>query len=184
MTCRMAIIYNKLPDDLKRVIREYFIIWQRFGFKHRPEVLVPKPNRYFNTIRKCPNGAIWNPVNPSSLIYSHQHLIFQFYLSVNRNNDTEDKWEIAISPQSTTTTITRTRDPIIHLMESKPWLKNIPPYSRLIEEILFESVGIIILEFIVTRPDIYSPPSRHSMAESFIQFVIQINNYDIHHLNK
>jgi len=92
-------IYKKLPDDVQHVIRGHFPIWQSLGFRYEPNVLVPHPKRYFNTIRKCPHGAKWCPCYPTVLYVRRRDHVFQWKIQVHSFDDTEDGWFIEMYPQ-------------------------------------------------------------------------------------
>lgn len=165
-------VYDRLPEDLQRVVRRYFTVWQRLGFRYPPPLLEPRPECYYRHIRKRPKGGIWDPTYPSSFYFRRQDHLFQWHIWLQTMSETEDMWNIEIYPQWNTSK-TGLAIPVIEL---EPWTRDPLDHLEFIDASLYGKNNMILLQFVVAREDPMSPPSRQFMAESIIRFVIRMAN--------
>jgi len=161
-------LYQRLPLDLQRVIKSYFYVWHRKGFRREPAVLLPRPELYFTRIRRCPRRLKWNPQYPVYLHYRRQKHFFQWRLRVYTETPTKDLWQIDAVPQWERNH--NEGDILEDVFRSRVWdTLNAPIGSEQVEA--YRTDYQICISFIVIRHNNTSPPSRQEMAERFRDYV-------------
>jgi hypothetical protein len=161
-------LYDRLPEDIQRIIRTYFTVWQRYGLAHQPYILKPDPGLYFRTIRKCPMG-VW--MSQDHLIFRRRRHLMQWDAFIHPTNEIQDIWSIQIRPQWND-------GPKSHLMarimKLEPWRMNMPDECMLTFKHLYNVEELINVEFKVVREDASSPPSRQQMADIIMKSIAKM----------
>lgn len=165
-------LYQRLPLDLQRVVKDYFYVWQRKGFRREPDVLAPRPELYFATIRRCPRGLKWCPRYPNMLFYRRHDHFFQWHLRVYSKTLIKDLWVIDATSQWG-----ENKDEEIileNVFRSCAWSTLDPPsFSKHVEA--YRDNHIITIEFTVERNGTTSTPSRQEMAERFASYIQELS---------
>lgn len=167
-------IYERLPVELQFVIRSYFTVWQRHGFRREPAPLQPDPDAYFRTIRKCPRGVRMNTDYGMHLSFRRQRHLLEWNVWIHPTNRLQDIWAIEIRPQWDD----KIRPPgfLERIMKFAPWTRHMPEECHLTFSHIYDYEDMINLEFKVLRDDIDSPPSRQCMAEQIMTAVARMAN--------
>lgn len=168
----MTQIYHKLPIELQKLVKDYFWIWQRKGFLHQPDVVLPSPVPYYKTIRRCPRGVRWSVNYPTKLYYRRQKDYFQWKLHVHMDTSLKDIWIIEMIPQWDTP---MDEKKVLHVYNTRVWYPvPIPKGAELVDVLMYYGEYTIQMEFEVIRQDITLPPSRQEMAGRFAEYVCEL----------
>ena len=96
-------IYYNLPDDIQRVVKSFFYIWERFGFNDKPKLILSQVgfSSYFLSIRKIPRGIYYHFDGhfPTFYYYRLQRHFFEWQLDCINSDINNEKWEIVMRPQ-------------------------------------------------------------------------------------
>lgn len=174
-------IYQDLPEDLQRLIRNFFTVWQRIGMIRPPPVLSPDPDQYYRTIRRAPSRSRWNPLYPSFICFRRQRYLFEWHIRVHSNNRTTDAWIIEMIPQWDPKDKTGLA---VNAMHMRPWIQHLPPVAELTDALLMDHNNIIVLELEVKRDNPWVPPTRQCMAEMMVESVIRMADDIENHCKK
>ena len=164
-------IYHKLPEDLKRVVRGYFTVWQRFGFCRQPEVIMPDPDPYYRRIRRRPRVGRWHRHYPNSMNYRRQSHFFEWHVWIRSDGRCHDIWTLEMRPQWD---FGHKKGLARRALELRPWEMVTTPSCRLNHAFLLDHDNMMLLEYSVIRADAASPPSRQSMADMLMEYITEM----------
>jgi len=174
----MTSLYHRLPHELQKLVRDYFSIWQRKGFRTQPSCLNPSPDKYYRTVRHV-QRLRWNREYPTRFYFRRQRHFFQSKLNVYTIDATEDAWTIEISPQWNTTDqqTAHTCQFLNSLFQSEIWIQVDPPeHARLSSTWYTDNPPLIGSEFNVVRPTPSSHPSRQHMIVLFTEYIVALSS--------
>lgn len=175
----MTSLYNRLPHELQQLVRDYFPIWQRKGFRSQPPCLNPSVDKYYRTVRTCPRRLRWSREEPTQFYFRRQRHFFQSKLNVYMIDATEDAWTIEMSPQWDTTEqqTAHTCRFLNSLFQSEIWIRIDPPkHAHLSSTWYTDNPPLIGSEFNVVRPTPYSHPSRQHMIVLFTEYIVTLSS--------
>lgn len=164
-------LYHRLPQDLQRMVRGYLTVWQRLGFDKEPDVIVPDPGLYYRNIRRRPRAGRWHRHYPNSLHYRRQSHFFEWHVWIRANSSLHDIWTIEMHPQWD---FGNKKGLALRAMELRPWEMIRTPSCRMNHAFLMDHDNMMLLEYSVIRADETSPPTRQSMADMLMEYIIEM----------
>ena len=163
-------MYGRLPEDVQSYIKSYFHLWERLGLKNEPEPPDGRPEDYYIRIRRCPRGVRLVLNDPIIVSYRRQDHCFQWELMLDYWYETQDFWVIHMFPQWK-----NNDDAVTKVMERRPYFftEVTPPASMIRFRIHHTSTPQtrLRMEFMVTRQDHTSAPTRQQCLEDFVGYI-------------
>jgi hypothetical protein len=166
-------LYSMLSDDIQKSIRSHLYVWERFGLQ-KP-VFQSNPDAYYLQIRRYDCDIEKREECFFHYYREHDLFLWRFYLTYSTSENTEDYWIVQTIPKS------QHEYDILSVFVRDRLYETIPLPSTLLR--VKKNNNQLKLEFGITRPTKFSPPTRQESFNVIADYVRSLSRLveDFHH---